>query len=60
MEFSDLTAEQKEKFSACETPQEILALAQEEGIDLTDEQMEQVAGGRRCINYIEKPLWDND
>ena len=45
MDYQDLTDEQKAKMAACETPDEMLALAREEGIELTDEQLEQVEGG---------------
>ena len=37
MRFKDLTPEQQEKAKACKTPEEILALAKEEGYDLSDE-----------------------
>lgn len=40
-----LTPEQIEKTRACKTPKELLDLAREEGIELTDEQLEQVSGG---------------
>ena len=45
MDSYELTPDQKAKFEACETPDEILKLAQDEGIELTDDQMEDVAGG---------------
>lgn len=45
MEYNDLTDEQKAKAIACETPAELVALAREEGVELTDEQLEAVAGG---------------
>lgn len=45
MEFGKLTEEQKMKARACTKPEEILALAQEEGYDLSDEEMEGVSGG---------------
>lgn len=37
---------QIERASACKTPEEILAFAQDEGLELTDEQLEAVAGGK--------------
>ena len=46
MEFNDLTPEQREKAKACTSAEELIALAQEEGVDLTDEQIEGLAGGR--------------
>ena len=45
MDFTDLTEEQKAKVAACKTPEEVLALAREEGVELSDQQLEQVSGG---------------
>ena len=45
MEFEDLTEEQKAKARACKNPEELLQLAMEEDLDLTDEQLEKVSGG---------------
>lgn len=45
MDFNDLTPEQQEKARACKTPEDVLALAKEGGIELTDEQLEAVSGG---------------
>ena len=45
MNFEDLTAQQKEKASACKTPEELLEFAEREGIKLTDEQLAAVSGG---------------
>ena len=45
MNYSDLTDEQKAKVSACKTPEELLALAKEEGYELSDEQLGAVSGG---------------
>ena len=44
-----LTLEQKNKVLSCKKNDEILALAKEEGITLTDEQLEAVSGGE-CGN----------
>ena len=43
--FDDLTDEQKAKAVACKTPEELVALAMETGVELTDEQLEAVSGG---------------
>ena len=43
MEFNDLTEEQKAKAMACTSAEELLALAQEEDLDLTDEQLNGIA-----------------
>lgn len=40
-----LTEEQITKIKACKSQEEVLALAREEGIELTDEQLEAVSGG---------------
>ncbi|MBQ9003215.1 MAG: Nif11-like leader peptide family natural product precursor [Eggerthellaceae bacterium] len=45
MKFDDLTPEQQEKARAAKTPEEILALAREEGYELSDEELETVSGG---------------
>ena len=45
MEFDDLTEEQKEKFRACKTTEEMIAEAEKEGFELTDEQLETISGG---------------
>ena len=45
MRFEDLTPEQMEKVKGCKTPEEILALAQDEGYELNDEELEGVSGG---------------
>ena len=46
MNFGDLAPELQEKVKACKTPEEILALAQEEGYELNDESLEAISGGR--------------
>ena len=45
MEFSDMTPELQEKAKACKTPEEMLALAKAEGIELTEEQLDGIAAG---------------
>lgn len=44
-----LSEAQIEKLKACKNQEEVLALAKEEGIDLTDEQLEAVSGGTTCL-----------
>ena len=44
-QFSGLAPELKERALECESPEELLALAREEGFELTDEQIEGIAGG---------------
>ena len=45
MSIEDLSPDVVEKVKACKTPEEMLALAKEEGYELTDEQLESVSGG---------------
>ena len=45
MEFEDLTEEQKAKARACTTAEEILALARAEGVELSDDHLEEISGG---------------
>ena len=51
MNFENLAPEFKEKALACKTPEELLALAKEEGYELTDEELEGIAGGLECSWY---------
>ena len=45
MTFDDLTDEQKAQIKACETADELIALDEAEGMELSDEQLESIAGG---------------
>ena len=55
MKFEDLTPEQQEMARACKTPEEVLALAKENGIELTDAQLEAVSGGwGDCNEHTDK------
>ena len=59
MEFEDLTDEQKARAMACKTADELVALAKAEGVELSDEQLDSIAGGdsfwcptaTSCPNY---------
>jgi len=52
VDFNDLTPEQQEKARACKTPEDVLVLAKEGGIELTDEQLEAISGGwDECDTY---------
>ena len=45
MNYEDLTPEQQARVKDCETLEEILAVAKNECIELTDEEVESIAGG---------------
>ncbi|MBR3225299.1 MAG: Nif11-like leader peptide family natural product precursor [Atopobiaceae bacterium] len=45
MGFDDLSEGQKAKARACQSPEEMLALAREEGYELSDEELEAISGG---------------
>ncbi len=45
MDFNDLSDELKAKARECESADELVKLVQEEGIDLSDEQLSAIAGG---------------
>ena len=46
MNFEDLkNPELQEKLKACKSPDELVELAKAEGMELTDEQLESIAGG---------------
>ena len=46
MEYNGLADEQKARVMACKTADELIALAKEEGVELSDEQLNAIAGGR--------------
>ena len=45
MDLKELTPEQRAKIDAAKTPEEILAIAQEEGYELNPEELDAIAGG---------------
>lgn len=52
MDFKDLTPEQQEKARACKSADELIKLAEAEGVELNDEQLDTIAGGAwyNCMN----------
>ena len=57
MDFKDLTEEQKAKARACKTAEELEALAAKESVELSLDELEEVAGGRApdCRFLFRKP-----
>lgn len=51
MEFKDLTEEQKAKVQNAKTKEELMAIAEEEGFELTGEELEGIDGGMPCFGY---------
>ena len=53
MNYEELSDELKEKAKACKTPEDLLALAKAEGVELGDADLESIAGGEpwACGNY---------
>ena len=45
MNTNDLTPELKARAMACKTPEELLALAEKVGVELSEEQLSAVSGG---------------
>ena len=45
MDLKDISPELREKALACKTPEEVIALAKENGAELSDEQLEAISGG---------------
>ena len=50
--FNDLTPEQMEKARACKNQADLVELANSEGVELTEEQLDAIAGGTwyNCMN----------
>ena len=50
--FNELTPEQMEKARACMSSEDLVELAKSEGVELTDEQLDAIAGGSwySCMN----------
>ncbi|MCR5582111.1 MAG: Nif11-like leader peptide family natural product precursor [Eggerthellaceae bacterium] len=55
MDFKDLSPELQDKARKCKTPEEVLALAKEEGYELSDEELKAVSGAG-----ISWSLWCSD
>ena len=54
MELKDLSVDQREKLRGASSMEEIVAIAKEEGVELTEEQLDAIAGGvdwLDCTSY---------
>ena len=61
MDTEKLDPAVKAKLKGCETPEEIFALAQEEGYELSDSELEEVSGGwGNCGDYVWDPCDDHN
>ena len=54
MDPEKLSPELREKAKACKTPDEMLKLAKEEGYELSDEDLDGIAGGWSCDSFGER------
>jgi len=45
MNFEDLTPEQQEKAKSCKTPEDLIALAKNEGYELSEDELNAISGG---------------
>ena len=57
MKLKDLSPELQEKAKACKTAEELKTLAQENGFELSDEELEGVSGGEDYPSYL-CPVYD--
>ena len=57
MEFDKLTEEQKEKFSNCKTAEELLEQAKAEGFELSEDDLEGIAGGLEWTSSCDSLGW---
>lgn len=56
LSLEDLSSELQEKARTCKTAEDVLALAQQEGYELSDEQLAAVSGGMtwKCLTYCRR------
>ena len=57
MKIEALTPEQKERAKGLKTPEEILEFAKAEGLELDDEQLDEIAGGGHHVGN--KFIWED-
>ena len=57
-QFENLTEEQKAKLRECKTKEELVSLAQEDEVELSDDMLEAIAGGEwECSNVAPCREW---
>lgn len=56
-ETAGLSEELKARLAGCETPEELLALAKEEGYELSDEDLQSIVGGVSWGGCKDCPDW---
>ena len=58
MNYDEVSDELKERAKACQTPEELLTLAKEEGVTLSDKDLEQISDGKgkwaheKCDDFV--------
>ena len=57
MEFGELAPELQEKLKQCKTTEEVLALATEQGEDLSEVELKAIAGGEWCEGVTGQGCW---
>ena len=50
-EDKNISPELREKAAECKTTEELVALAKQEGYELSDEELEAISGGWSCSDY---------
>lgn len=60
MQLNDLSPEQQNKAKECKSPADILALAKDEGYELTDDELDQISGGSWMGNVLRCPFCGSD
>ena len=58
--FNTLTDEQKKKFEAAKSPDELLSFAKESGYELSQEQLSHVSGGKPLCPPLHKECKDKE